>query len=92
MPRQAPNKLPDRIDTSESLPSHYVAAALATIELAHGELVASTHELANRHGVRAAARLLGVSPMTISRWRHGDTPGRDALRRASAHMAGQGAS
>ena len=91
MTREPPNKLPDRIDTGTSLPSHHVAAALATMEQCHENVIAALDELAHRHGVKAAARLLGISPMSVSRWRHGDTPGRDALRRARAHMAEQGA-
>ena len=91
MTREPPNKLPDRIDTGTSLPSHHVAAALATMEQCHEYLSGTLHQLAHRHGVRAAARLLGISPMSVSRWRHGDTPGRDALRRARQHMAEQGA-
>lgn len=83
---------PNTIYSSQSLPVHEVARALALMDASHTELVHAVHELASRHGVRAASRLLGVSPMTISRWRHGDTPGRDALRRARSHMAEQGAS
>lgn len=77
------------LEHAADLPTHQLQMALVVMEHAHSELVATLHELARRHGVRAAARLLGVSPMTVSRWRHGDTPGRDALRsaRTAAHHA-----
>lgn len=91
MSKTPPNKLPDTIDTSTSTPAHYTASALAAVDAAHTELAASVNELARCHGVRAAARLLGISPMSVSRWRHGDTPGRDAMRRARQHAADQGA-
>lgn len=74
--------LPPEIDPTASLPAHQLARALAVMAAAHTDLVSTVHELAHRHGVHAAARLLGVSAMTVSRWRHGDTPGRQALDQA----------
>lgn len=68
---------------------HKVGAALVTVDAAHAVLIERVDELARRHGTRAAARLLGVSAQTVSRWRRGDTPGRAALRAALNALNGR---
>lgn len=75
---------------AESIPAHYVAAAVTTALLALDELQASIDACASAHGVRAVERITGLSRQTVSRWRHGDIPGRDQIRsvRSSLENAG----
>lgn len=75
------------IDHAQDLPSHEVARCLTVAEGALADLSRAIDELARQHGTDTAARLLGVSRMSVSRWRHRDLPGAGRIEQASMHAA-----
>ena len=76
--------MPD-LDHAQDLPSHEVTRRLAVAVDALIDVSNVVDELARRHGVESAARLLGLSPMSVSRWRHGDVPGLSRIDAAQRH-------
>ena len=75
---------------AESIPAHQVAMAISTALAALSEVQIALDECADRHGVRAVERITGLSRQTVSRWRHGDIPGRDTLKAVSDALSAAG--
>ncbi len=84
----APNR-PEPAETT--LPAHRVAAAAQDAQDALQALAAALAECAETHSVRDVARITGLPPQTVHRWRT-QPPGlaRIAAVRQALHDAGCG--